>query len=178
LAYFLGAKADASERRVLSLALLAPESDEFSAFILDDGVSAHCSRPVWNPNCSLSVVREGAARDRRRIYLLAAGVVMSEAAGNSLLSVGLHSANLLSFSPIAYLREFANLAVRSSEFRRACNSRQFRPGSGTGQTDSQRGCALAAMAGGPCHRMRSRASCFALNSANVRTLTMGAAEGV
>jgi drug/metabolite transporter (DMT)-like permease len=69
------------------------------------------SRAVWNPNCTLTIVREGAAKDRRRIYLLAAGVVMSEAAGNGLLSVGLRSANLLSFSPLAYLREFANLAV-------------------------------------------------------------------
>lgn len=50
-------------------------------------------------------------RYRKRIYLLATGVVMSGSAGNSLLSVGLRSATPLADSPLAYVMAFANLAV-------------------------------------------------------------------
>jgi drug/metabolite transporter (DMT)-like permease len=42
---------------------------------------------------------------------LAAGVVASGVAGNSLLRVGLGSSGVVTFSPIGYLREFANAAV-------------------------------------------------------------------
>ncbi len=43
--------------------------------------------------------------------MLAAGVVLSGAAGNSLLSVGLRSADLVNFSPLAHLKALANIAV-------------------------------------------------------------------
>jgi len=48
----------------------------------------------------------------RRVALLAAGVVATSAGGNALLRVGLSSAPpLVGFSPLPYLRAFANAAV-------------------------------------------------------------------
>ena len=54
----------------------------------------------------------GPKRYTKRIALLAAGVVATSAAGNSLLRLGLSSAGpLIGFSPTGYLKEFASPTV-------------------------------------------------------------------
>ena len=51
-------------------------------------------------------------RHPNRVFMLAAAVVATGAAGNALLRVGLSSAGpILTFSPLAYLKEFGNVAV-------------------------------------------------------------------
>lgn len=67
-------------------------------------------RRLWRTNCfSENVDQQG--RHPRRVAFLAAGVVATGAAGNSLLRVGLSAAAPLSFSPLAYLSRFGSLAV-------------------------------------------------------------------
>ena len=66
----------------------------------------------WNQNCGTAVVTTESKRYARRVHFLAAGVVVTGSAGNALLRVGLSSGSpLVTFSPMAYLKEFANIAV-------------------------------------------------------------------
>ena len=53
----------------------------------------------------------GRTRRTKRIAVLAAAVIGAAAAGNSLLRVGLIDAPVTGFSPLAYLKEFANAPV-------------------------------------------------------------------
>ena len=66
----------------------------------------------WNENCGTFRVSLYPTRSPGRVTLLAAGVVATAAAGNSLLRVGLSSAPpLLSFAPSAFVNEFTSLMV-------------------------------------------------------------------
>jgi len=69
-------------------------------------------RNPWKDNCGISGVSLYPLRRPGRVTLLAAGVVATAAAGNSLLRVGLSSAPpLLSFTPSAFINEFTSLMV-------------------------------------------------------------------
>ena len=59
-----------------------------------------------------SLITRGLDNYRRRVYTLAAGVVLTGSIGNSLLRAGLRSGEaLVTLSPGAYLKEFANVLV-------------------------------------------------------------------
>jgi len=66
----------------------------------------------WNENCRLSRVGISGRRFGGRVGLLALGVILTGAAGNALLRLGVGSAGpILTLSPMAYIREFARWSV-------------------------------------------------------------------